>query len=790
MLARLLQGWSRRWTERSRGDRGEAGDTLLEVLIALFVLALASVALITAFETSINASAVHRNLANFDTVLASSISTTTSVIQQQTPGVFSTCDPLSGYPSSAELTSALNLAGYTAAIAPSGSQPAVEYLSDGSYSTSCATGTNGDVSNPQLINVVVTDTATGMTQSDTVVVDDPTVIQTTGATGSTANELVFITQPEGATIGNPFATQPVLEVEDNGAIVTSDLSPITLTIGTGPGGAALSSTCSGEETAGIVTYTGCSINEVGTGYELYASEPDPSNPGLDLTASSAPFSVYASQLDTPTITAVTPSTTTLGIISVTFTAPANAPNGQTYSVKACQDSAMSVGCVIQNNFVSGSAVTGLTSGSSYYFEITAAASTDYLGSTSPPAGPALATVQLKAPTVAPTLAYGPTSGSLTVVSFGGSSNAPPSQTYTAVACTNTNMSSGCQSNANIAPGGSVTGLMAGTTYYVWITANASPGYLASTHSPLSVAQQATNAVKTPNVTSVTPSLTTAGVITFSFTEPNGTQAPSSYTATACTDAAMSQNCVTASTSPPGGQITGLNPGTSYYVTVTAVSTATGFASATSSPSSPTLATVQLAAPTAVSVGYGATAGSVSVTFSGSSNAAPGQVYSEKICPNSAMTGCTTNANFASGSSNNGLTYTVGSVGNTYYVQITASASAGYLVSPASTTASGPDTSQVAATGTPTASAGTGAKSLLITFNSSPGIMPSSYTVLACTNIGMSQGCVTQTNVVSGVQFTNNNLQQNRTYYVEVTAVGPAGYVDSTASARSNGATVT
>src|ERR1035437_4115244 len=49
--------------------RSEAGDTLIEVLIALVVLSLASVALITGFSTTISSSAVHRQLTTSGVVL-------------------------------------------------------------------------------------------------------------------------------------------------------------------------------------------------------------------------------------------------------------------------------------------------------------------------------------------------------------------------------------------------------------------------------------------------------------------------------------------------------------------------------------------------------------------------------------------------------------------------------------------------------------------------------------------------------------------------------------------------
>ncbi len=64
-----------------RSTRSEAGDTLIEVLLALVVLALASVALILAFSTSISASADHRRLATANIVLDSTSQELISAIQ-------------------------------------------------------------------------------------------------------------------------------------------------------------------------------------------------------------------------------------------------------------------------------------------------------------------------------------------------------------------------------------------------------------------------------------------------------------------------------------------------------------------------------------------------------------------------------------------------------------------------------------------------------------------------------------------------------------------------------------
>ena len=440
--------------------RSETGETLVEVLLALIILALASVALITAFGTDISASTEHRSLANFDTALASSIAAVTSIMQEpQYDAVFETCpdpnNPLAQYPSSAVLTQALNINGFTAAIGASGTTPAVQYSSGGTFSATCSDGTNsptGNVGQPQLITVVVTDTLTGSSQSFSVVAVNPVPVQVGDGNGTAATQLKFASDPEGATVGTPFQTQPILEVLDgNGKIVTTDLSPITLTLTGGTNGAALSSTCSGVETSGVVVYSGCSINEIGTGYSLTASEPSPTNPGETLTSTSAPFTVYPGQLSTPTITQVIPSTVTAGAINITFT---GTPNAQNYTVKACTDHAMSANCSAPMSIAPGSTdLTGLVPGDNYYVQITA--QPPLVISHQPrrrPTAPTMATVQLLAPTNV-TLGYGSTAGSLSSLHR----VRQCAQSYTVKACTNTAMQNGCVSNANFSPGSNLTG---------------------------------------------------------------------------------------------------------------------------------------------------------------------------------------------------------------------------------------------------------------------------------------------------------------------------------------------
>ncbi|MGB8178612.1 MAG: hypothetical protein WCF63_00405, partial [Acidimicrobiales bacterium] len=52
--------------------------------------------------------------------------------------------------------------------------------------------------------------------------------------------------------------------------------------------------------------------------------------------------------------------------------------------------------------------------------------------------------------------------------------------YTAVACTNTQMSNGCVTDTGYVSGTQFTGLVSGTNYYVQITANGPAGYVSNT----------------------------------------------------------------------------------------------------------------------------------------------------------------------------------------------------------------------------------------------------------------------------------------------------------------------
>src|SRR5580704_14088670 len=71
LAAHRLSGAIRRAAKAQRGPECDAGDTLLEVVLAVVVLAITAAALLGAITTSIVSSSAHRNLTTDDTLLRS-----------------------------------------------------------------------------------------------------------------------------------------------------------------------------------------------------------------------------------------------------------------------------------------------------------------------------------------------------------------------------------------------------------------------------------------------------------------------------------------------------------------------------------------------------------------------------------------------------------------------------------------------------------------------------------------------------------------------------------------------
>ena len=140
--------------------RAEAGDTLIEVLVAVIVVGLCGVALLLAFSTSITSTSTYRTLAALDTVLRSASETAVSQIQQQAPPQFSSCATPSYYNSNVSLGVPT---GYDATFTT------VQYWTGSTFSTSCSPGSFA----PQLLTLVVT-VPNGVSDTNSFVVTDPT----------------------------------------------------------------------------------------------------------------------------------------------------------------------------------------------------------------------------------------------------------------------------------------------------------------------------------------------------------------------------------------------------------------------------------------------------------------------------------------------------------------------------------------------------------------------------------------------------------------------------------------
>ena len=280
-----------------RARRSEAGDTLIEVLLALVVLGLASVALIIAFSTSITASALHRRLASADIVLNSTSQQVIAGVGSQLT-LFTSCVTPTTTPTtiSTFLTSAgISVAptytsqGFTATITN------VQYwnASTSLFDSTCRTD------GPEEITVTVTD-SNGHAYTNTFVVDYPLASATSSTNVGPGTQLVWVTEPSSsASSGSAFATQPVLEVENAlGQPVTSDYSPVILSIATGTNGTL--SSCSGNENSGLVTFSGCTISITGgtTSYTLQAvdgSLTSPQSTSITVSGATQPYLVFTTE---------------------------------------------------------------------------------------------------------------------------------------------------------------------------------------------------------------------------------------------------------------------------------------------------------------------------------------------------------------------------------------------------------------------------------------------------------------------------------------------------------------
>ena len=287
-------GATRSFPQSKESRYSEAGDTLVEVLLAIVILGLAAVAILLAFGTSISGSAEHRNLATADTVLRTAAEVTTSLIQQQSSTQWGNCpNPAVPNPySNLQSTVAQSVPGWTVQINPSGypvgywNTSSASFVSQANGGCVQSTPASPQINSPQQITITVTNSTTGAVSSPLSFVVIDAVDRALPVTG-TASQLSFYASPSGTSnvAGVPLATQPVVQLLDsNGNVVTNTLPPIQLSI-SGTSGASLTG-CVGTPHPDGVYYSGCTINQAGT-YTLTATDS-----GLT-PATSSSFTVVA-----------------------------------------------------------------------------------------------------------------------------------------------------------------------------------------------------------------------------------------------------------------------------------------------------------------------------------------------------------------------------------------------------------------------------------------------------------------------------------------------------------------
>jgi hypothetical protein len=132
-----------------------------------------------------------------------------------------------------------------------------------------------------------TPTATGT--DDIAITLDGTAISgspyTSVVSSGGAVQLAFLIGPTDAQAGVPIADMQVAVQDADGNTVTSYNEDVVLAIATNPGGGTLSGTTTVEAASGVSTFSGLSIDKVGTGYTLTATS------GTLTAATSAAFTI-------------------------------------------------------------------------------------------------------------------------------------------------------------------------------------------------------------------------------------------------------------------------------------------------------------------------------------------------------------------------------------------------------------------------------------------------------------------------------------------------------------------
>ncbi len=347
LLKRVAARWQLRAPRPSRAEFSEQGDTLVEVLLAMVVLGIAALALLVGFATSITASAEHRNLASLDSSTRIAANEAIADVQQEAANAANNPFVCSNTftPTFSNLTGSFTVT-YT-----------VAYWNGTSFGPTCTNYA------PQQYTLTIS--SGGYSTVVTTVVYDPSAPPSPNGVGQPA-QLVWLQQPTGGTVGTPVTPQPEVAVEDAlNNIVTSDLSSVTLQIISGPAGGSFSNTCSGVESYGIVQFSDCSLNVVGT-YVVKAVDSNSSvtptttvaNPPATIVVTGAPAAQLA--FVPPAVPGTASNTANVGLITVQLQDAFNNPINATTAVTVNLTSS-STGTYIFNTTQNATGPTGPSS---------------------------------------------------------------------------------------------------------------------------------------------------------------------------------------------------------------------------------------------------------------------------------------------------------------------------------------------------------------------------------------------------------------------------------------------
>ncbi len=222
-------------------------------------------------------------------------------------------------------------------------------------------GSSVAVGNYCAASVVFSPTALG-TRTGTLSFNDNIAgsPQTVGLSGTgiagTATKLAFAVQPSNTAAGASISPAVTVTVEDAGGnTVTSATTSVTLAIGANPGSGTLSGTTTVSAVNGVATFSNLSINKIGTGYTLAASAT-----GLSAAASTA-FNVTAGAAN-KLIFSVQPSNTAAGTsISPAVTVTVEDAGGNTVTT-ATNSVTLAIGTNPGSGSLSGTATVAAVNG--------------------------------------------------------------------------------------------------------------------------------------------------------------------------------------------------------------------------------------------------------------------------------------------------------------------------------------------------------------------------------------------------------------------------------------------